>query len=112
MQIYGDLVANHGHLITTSAVLIEFGNGLSKLSWREVGFRVVKEILENKEVFTVVHVDKQTLTKGVELYGGRKDKEWSLCDCISFVIMKRRALSEALAFDMHFEQAGFNVQSL
>ncbi len=37
----------------------------------------------------------------------RPDKEWSLTDCISFVVMQGRGLSRALAYDHHFEQAGF-----
>lgn len=109
VQSYRGLVASRGYFVTTSAVLIEFGNGLSKLPWREVAFRIITEILENKEVFYVVHVDKQTLSKGVGLYGSRKDKEWSLCDCISFVVMERRKLFNALAFDSHFTQAGYNL---
>jgi uncharacterized protein len=39
----------------------------------------------------------------------RRDKEWSLTDCISFVVMKERGLTEALTADHHFEQAGFKA---
>jgi predicted nucleic acid-binding protein len=34
-------------------------------------------------------------------------KEWSLTDCISFVVMNERKIRRALAYDHHFEQAGF-----
>jgi predicted nucleic acid-binding protein len=37
------------------------------------------------------------------------DKEWSLVDCISFVVMTDRKLTDALTGDHHFEQAGFNA---
>jgi len=37
------------------------------------------------------------------------DKDWSLTDCISFELMRRRRLTRALAFDHHFEQAGFEA---
>ncbi len=37
------------------------------------------------------------------------DKEWSLTDCISFVVMEERGLIGALTSDHHFEQAGFSV---
>jgi uncharacterized protein len=36
-------------------------------------------------------------------------KEWSLTDCISFVVMKERGLTDALTPDRHFEQAGFKI---
>lgn len=45
--------------------------------------------------------------EGIRLSASRADKEWSLTDCISFVLMRREAVSEALTGDCHFEQAGF-----
>jgi hypothetical protein len=45
--------------------------------------------------------------RGLALYRARPDKEWSLTDCISFVVMGERSLTEALTSDHHFEQAGF-----
>ena len=44
---------------------------------------------------------------GLELYLNRPDKDWSLTDCISFVVMEQEGLTEALTGDLHFEQAGF-----
>jgi predicted nucleic acid-binding protein len=35
------------------------------------------------------------------------DKEWGLTDCISFVAMQERGLTNALTTDRHFTQAGF-----
>ena len=45
--------------------------------------------------------------RGLRLYEERPDKEWSLTDCLSFVVMKDENLREALTGDQHFEQAGF-----
>ncbi len=45
--------------------------------------------------------------RGLKLYGDRPDKEWSLTDCISFVVMSERHLVDALTRDHHFKQAGF-----
>jgi hypothetical protein len=44
--------------------------------------------------------------KAWELLTQREDKEWSLVDCSSFIIMKQRRINEALTNDHHFEQAG------
>ena len=48
-------------------------------------------------------------TLGIALYAERPDKDWSLTDCISFVVMREMDISEALTGDRHFEQAGFTV---
>jgi len=37
----------------------------------------------------------------------RQDKTYSLCDAVSFVLMRRRHLTEAWTTDRHFEQEGF-----
>jgi predicted nucleic acid-binding protein len=44
---------------------------------------------------------------GIALYGQRMDKDWPLTDCISFVVMEREGITEALTADQHFKQAGF-----
>jgi len=43
----------------------------------------------------------------MDLYTARPDKQWSLTDCISFVVMQNQGVTEALTGDHHFEQAGF-----
>jgi predicted nucleic acid-binding protein len=55
----------------------------------------------------IVGPEPETFTQGIELYRNRPDKNWSLTDCISFVVMKREGITEALTGDRHFEQAGF-----
>lgn len=47
--------------------------------------------------------------RGIELYNARDDKDWSLTDCISFVVMEEHGIKEALTGDRHFEQAGFRA---
>ncbi|MFM6264927.1 MAG: PIN domain-containing protein, partial [Dolichospermum sp.] len=39
----------------------------------------------------------------------REDKEWGLVDCISFIVMQDRGISDALTTDIHFQQAGFRA---
>ena len=46
---------------------------------------------------------------GVNLYGSRTDKQWSLTDCLSFAVMKAYSLTDALTCDHHFEQAGYTI---
>jgi len=55
----------------------------------------------------VAHVDTQLDEQAWQLLKARRDKEWSLVDCSSFVLMEQRGITQALTTDHHFEQAGF-----
>jgi len=41
------------------------------------------------------------------LLQSQTDKTYSLCDAISFILMRDRGVTDALTTDHHFEQAGF-----
>lgn len=58
---------------------------------------------------TLVPLSDELWRRATELFGKRLDKEWSLTDCISFVVMQDEGILEALTGDHHFEQAGFSV---
>ena len=58
---------------------------------------------------TVVPASEDLFNRGEALYAARPDKDWSLTDCISFVVMRDREIAEALTGDHHFEQAGFTA---
>jgi hypothetical protein len=47
--------------------------------------------------------DDDLLQHGIDLYNARPDKQWSLTDCISFVVMDQQGIREALTGDHHFE---------
>lgn len=57
-----------------------------------------------------VEVIPQTSTQfetALAYYARHRDKDWSLVDCASFLLMADRGIREALAYDHHFQQAGF-----
>jgi hypothetical protein len=58
-------------------------------------------------VLYIVPADQEVLLEGWRLYEQRPDKDWSLTDCISFVVMMMEHISQAFTSDYHFEQAGF-----
>lgn len=57
--------------------------------------------------FEVVWVTELDHRAGMALLRDRPDKRYSLCDAISFILMRRRGLADALTTDHHFEQEGF-----
>ncbi|HET6574633.1 MAG TPA: hypothetical protein VFG68_13580 [Fimbriiglobus sp.] len=58
----------------------------------------------------IVPASDDLFTAGLDLYGRRPDKQWSLTDCVSFVVMGREGIAEALTGDHDFEQAGFTAR--
>jgi predicted nucleic acid-binding protein len=63
--------------------------------------------IEDSFEITVVYVDEALHRAALVLLQRRLDKMWSLCDAVSFVLMERFDIAEALTTDHHFEQAGF-----
>jgi uncharacterized protein len=57
----------------------------------------------------IVPPNQELFDEGIHLFAERPDKEWSLTDCISFIIMREYDLTDALTADHHFEQAGFRI---
>jgi uncharacterized protein len=52
-------------------------------------------------------IDENTHERAMELTENRLDKGYSLCDSVSFVVMREREMTEALTTDKHFVQEGF-----
>jgi uncharacterized protein len=75
--------------------------------------RAVRDkLLQSKKRFVVtdyiiVEIDKGISEKAWQMYSDRTDKEWSLTDCASFIVMKKYVIRDAFTNDHHFEQAGF-----
>jgi predicted nucleic acid-binding protein len=69
-------------------------------------FKFVNEILDDPRI-EVIWVGEDITIEAFDLLQRRMDKDWSLCDAVSFVIMESRGILEALTTDRHFEQAGF-----
>ena len=67
--------------------------------------KVYIETIRSAAWIEIVHIDEALDVEAWRLLAERLDKEWSLIDCASFVVMKERGLTEALTTDRHFEQA-------
>jgi uncharacterized protein len=55
----------------------------------------------------IVHIDETIWSKGWTMLEQMTDKEWSLADATSFLVMRRYGMTEAFTTDKHFNQAGF-----
>lgn len=108
VELAEQLEAGQTKLITTRAVLLEIGNVLSRVRYREAAVQLL-EALEHDPQVECVPLTEELYQQALELFRIRPDKEWGMIDCVSFVVMKQRGLSEALTTDEHFEQAGFRA---
>jgi uncharacterized protein len=95
-----------GRIVTTVWVIAELLDALSRPPHRDLVTRFVHDLLVDPDV-TVVPADQELFQAGLSLFSRRPDKEWSFTDCVSFVVMQREGISDALTADRHFEQAGF-----
>jgi predicted nucleic acid-binding protein len=72
---------------------------------RAAALDFVADLHDDEEV-EVVWVDETLHRQALGFLRDRPDKEWSLCDAVSILLMQRRGIEEALTTDHHFEQAG------
>lgn len=108
VRLAKSLQTQQTRLVTTRAVLIEIGNALSKERYRSAAVRLLIA-LEADPFVEIVPLSDELYIQSLEFFQDRPDKEWGLTDCISFVVMSHRGITEALTADSHFKQAGFRV---
>lgn len=97
---------NHPFLVS-DAVLLEIGNGLAR-NYKHEAIEVIEGFFNSEEV-EIVRLTPELFERAFDLYKRYKDKDWGLIDCISFVVMTEAGVTQALTFDQHFEQAGFEA---
>ncbi|MEK6286001.1 MAG: PIN domain-containing protein [Acidobacteriota bacterium] len=95
-------------MVTTAWIITELADGMADASNRQA-FTSFYDALRVDPQVSVVQPEQDIFNEGMELYRTRPDKDWSLTDCISFVVMRRQEITEALTGDHHFEQAGFKA---
>jgi predicted nucleic acid-binding protein len=93
-------------LLTTAWVLMEFADATCARTQRTAGAAFVRHLPQQPDLQIVPSSD-ELFEAGLSLYESRPDKNWSLTDCVSFVVMQQHGVSEALTGDRHFSQAGF-----
>jgi predicted nucleic acid-binding protein len=95
-------------LVTTDAILTEVADALCRSDHRRWAIEAIRSVRSDPAI-TSVAGSAQLFEGSFELYSSRQDKDWSLTDCLSFVVMKDRKIDRALTADPHFVQAGFRA---
>lgn len=95
-------------MVTTEWVLAEVADALSAPAHRGLVLELVGALRSDASVL-IEPATHELFERGLQLYGDRSDKGWSLTDCISFLVMRDHGIQDALTADHHFEQAGFRA---
>lgn len=100
--------ADGSRVVTTNYVILELVALLTRplRVTRDMQVAIV-DALRSAAWVDVVHIDVTLDAEAWLLLKERRDKQWSLVDCASFTLMRRKGLVTALTTDRHFEQAGF-----
>lgn len=93
-------------LVSTTYVFDEVVTYLNARGLHASAVKTGKRLLESPSV-ELVRVGDGLFRAAFDLLQRRPDKRYSLTDCVSFLVMRERGISVALAFDRHFEQEGF-----
>lgn len=99
-----------GILVTTDEVLLEVLNAFSGRGtrFREIVCQFVYRLRTDPGV-TVLEQSRATFDQGLVLYYDRRDKGYSLIDCISMNTMRQMQIRKVLTNDRHFRQEGFEI---
>jgi uncharacterized protein len=97
-------------ILTTEEVLIEYLNyfGSWGPSFRRKAFANVQNMRSSRTV-KVLPGGEASFAMGLDLYGARLDKGYSMTDCISMQTMRDAGIADVLTNDSHFEQEGFRA---
>ena len=96
---------NKAPLFSSSAIVLELGAYFAQQRFRSGFFASLNAIEKSK--IEIVHVDEPLQRRAIAFFKARSDKDWSLADCISFLLMQERGIAADATSDAHFQQAGF-----
>ena len=97
-------------LVTTDEVLAEVLTSFSNTG--ETGRRLAAELVRrllNSGSTKIVPQSRESFLEGLERYERRRDKAYSLQDCISMNVMDAEGIREVLTNDHNFEQERFTI---
>lgn len=97
-------------IVTSEMILTEVLNVFRKFGprWRMICCNYI-DLLRTRAEIVVVAQTSDYFQRGLAKYRQHDDKEWSLVDCTSFLIMEERGIQSVLTGDHHFAQAGYTL---
>lgn len=93
-------------IYTSELVLVELANCFAARGkvFRDSVVTIIEKFQKDPNVI-VIEQTSELFYISLDLFGLRGDKEWSLTDCSSMVIMEENDIKDILTYDHHFIQA-------
>ncbi len=107
-QLDGELLRSQASLLLHWGILMEIGDGYARVGRRAKGLQLLAKF-QGEEGYQILPISEPLFQDSMDLYRNRPDKDWGLTDCVSFVLMRKEGITEALTADIHFRQAGFQA---
>lgn len=96
-------------LLTTNLVLAEVHALVCRARGSGAGVDLLDMVYSDPQ-FAVVHVDRDLETAATDRWlRVFQDHPFSLCDAVSFEVMRREGIRQAFTLDHHFAVAGFTM---
>ncbi len=94
--------------LTSEMVLTELLNAFCTRGkfFRQMVLNVVDDLRSDPNV-EIIPQSPELFEQAYQYYRQRPDKQYSLTDCASMVIMKEKGIDQVLTHDRHFQQEGF-----
>jgi len=99
------LLARRSPLVTTELVIAESVTLARSRAGHDLSVRLGERLLA--EPFEIVWTTRPLIEVAWSIYRKYSDQVLSLCDCVSFAVMRSRRIRTAFTYDGDFEHAGF-----
>ena len=109
-EIWKKTLKNPPRLVLTSYIFDETVTLLQSKLGHAKAADVGNRLLDSSLV-EFIQVTPEIFEEAWSYFSKHKDKGYSFTDCVSFTVMEKLSIKNALTFDRHFRQAGFKVLS-
>lgn len=93
----GEELVTHNYIIVESVALIQ----------HRLGYGIAEQFLADVVFFRIHWVDQMLHNDAIRLFKDTRKRTISFVDCVSFTLMRKQAMTHALAFDADFKTFGF-----